>query len=130
MTRTDVMASSRPRTAGAAKTGGKSFGSLRRMIAVPVVLLLALAMLAPTAALAASSTASKEGLSEYEKPKKVVIKKTPEHEEREEQGGEEPKEESKLPFTGFDLRWSVGFGLLLMGAGASIVVVQRRNRGR
>jgi uncharacterized surface anchored protein len=35
---------------------------------------------------------------------------------------------STLPFTGFDLRWDIGFGLLLMGAGFSIVLVQRRQR--
>jgi hypothetical protein len=33
-----------------------------------------------------------------------------------------------LPFTGFDLRWDIGIGLLLMGAGFSIVAVQRRQR--
>jgi len=33
-----------------------------------------------------------------------------------------------LPFTGFDLRWTIGIGLLLMGAGFSIVVVQRDHR--
>jgi uncharacterized surface anchored protein len=35
---------------------------------------------------------------------------------------------STLPFTGFDLRWTVGMGLLLVGAGFSIVTVQRRHR--
>jgi hypothetical protein len=30
--------------------------------------------------------------------------------------------------TGFDLRWSVGMGLLLMGAGIAIVAMQRRQR--
>jgi hypothetical protein len=40
----------------------------------------------------------------------------------------EAEKTSTLPFTGFDLRWSVGIGLLLMGAGFSIVVVQRRQR--
>ena len=33
-----------------------------------------------------------------------------------------------LPFTGFDLRWAVGGGLLLIGAGASLVLVDRRQR--
>ena len=33
-----------------------------------------------------------------------------------------------LPFTGFDLRWDIGIGLLLLGAGFSIVVMQRRQR--
>jgi hypothetical protein len=35
---------------------------------------------------------------------------------------------STLPFTGFDLTWSVGVGLLLIGAGGSIMVMQRRQR--
>jgi cytoskeletal protein RodZ len=35
---------------------------------------------------------------------------------------------SSLPFTGFDLRWSIGIGVLLLGAGLSIVSVQRRQR--
>jgi len=33
-----------------------------------------------------------------------------------------------LPFTGFDLRWTIGIGLLLMGAGFWIVMVPRRDR--
>jgi hypothetical protein len=33
---------------------------------------------------------------------------------------------SKLPFTGLDLRWIVGAGILLLGAGISIRLVQRR----
>lgn len=36
--------------------------------------------------------------------------------------------ESKLPFTGLDLTWVVGAGLLLLAAGLSIRVVQRRQR--
>jgi len=35
---------------------------------------------------------------------------------------------SSLPFTGLDLRFTVGVGLILMGAGFSIVMVQRRQR--
>jgi len=35
---------------------------------------------------------------------------------------------STLPFTGFDLRWSVAIGLMLMGAGVAIVTLQRRQR--
>jgi uncharacterized surface anchored protein len=35
---------------------------------------------------------------------------------------------STLPFTGLDLRWTIAVGLLLMGAGFSIVVLQRRQR--
>ena len=38
-----------------------------------------------------------------------------------------------LPFTGFDLRWLLGAGVLLIAAGLSIMTVQRRqgrNTGR
>jgi len=35
---------------------------------------------------------------------------------------------STLPFTGFDLRWDIGFGLLLTISGFSIVLRQRRQR--
>jgi hypothetical protein len=38
------------------------------------------------------------------------------------------KASATLPFTGFDLRWTVGAGLLLVGAGGSIMVMQRRQR--
>jgi uncharacterized membrane protein len=33
-----------------------------------------------------------------------------------------------LPFTGFDLRWTVAIGLLLMSSGFTIVVIQRRHQ--
>jgi hypothetical protein len=33
-----------------------------------------------------------------------------------------------LPFTGLDLRWVVGLGVLLIGAGISIQMTQRRKR--
>lgn len=41
----------------------------------------------------------------------------------------EPKA-STLPFTGFDLRWDIGFGVVLLGAGISILAMQRRQRRR
>lgn len=34
-----------------------------------------------------------------------------------------------LPFTGFDLRWVIVAGVFLLGAGLSIVFVQRRRQG-
>jgi hypothetical protein len=33
-----------------------------------------------------------------------------------------------LPFTGFDLRWTIGGGVLLIAMGFSIVTAQRRQR--
>jgi hypothetical protein len=52
-----------------------------------------------------------------------------------ESGGEEPVSDrtdpiKTLPFTGFDVRWELGFGLALIGAGLSIVAAQRRRRHR
>jgi hypothetical protein len=103
---------------------------LRRLLVLPVALLLMAAPVAP--ALAASSNS--EGLSGYNH------KTTPNKEVKPEKKKEAPKEEpaptttvapvkaSSLPFTGFDLRWSVGFGLLMVGAGGSIVLMQRRQR--
>jgi hypothetical protein len=35
---------------------------------------------------------------------------------------------STLPFTGLDLRWTMGIGLLLIGTGLSVMMVQRRHR--
>jgi hypothetical protein len=39
-----------------------------------------------------------------------------------------PAKQSTLPFTGLNLTWVVAFGLLLICAGGSIVMVQRRQR--
>jgi uncharacterized surface anchored protein len=38
------------------------------------------------------------------------------------------KKASTLPFTGFDLRWTIGAGILLLAMGLSIVMAQRRQR--
>lgn len=103
---------------------------LRRLLVLPVALLLVAAPAAP--ALGASST-NKEGLSGYSH-KEEAAKKEPQSSKSKEAPVEEPTKTSApakgstLPFTGFDLRWTVGFGLLLMGAGASIVAMQRRQR--
>lgn len=123
--------------------GRFSPGALRRLIAVPVVLLLALALVAPTSALATSTSTTNEGLSGYNKKTEEQGKTAPSKEKEEKAAPTETSkapagtapatEEEKaatLPFTGFDLRWTVGMGLLLMGAGMSIVVVQRRHRAR
>jgi hypothetical protein len=146
MTRTDVMASSGPQT-----TAPRSTGSLRarrrlRWLAAPAILLLALALAAPT--LAATST-NKEGLSGYSttpttpksgtapskstepatKPAKTTP--TPATEPAPARASSVPTttpKSSTLPFTGFDLRWTVGGGLLLMAMGFSIVTIQRRER--
>jgi hypothetical protein len=137
MTRTDVMASSRPqRAAAGSKRNGPLRGGLRGLVALPVVLLMAGALLLPSAALAASGT-SKEGLSGYSKEAEPKSGTSPAKETKPAAKETAPEtaaatpESAKagtLPFTGFDLRWTVGVGIMLIGAGFSIVVVQRRQR--
>jgi len=127
MTRTDVMALSGPRTASTAPLRRKALGSWRGLVAgLAVVLALALA---PGVALAAS-----EPTSGY-KQTPTVSKTTPSKAVEPSKEAEKPKEvaptsekATSLPFTGFDLRWDIGLGLLLIAAGVSIVVLQRRQR--
>jgi hypothetical protein len=138
MTRTDVMASSRPQTGRAANVSRRPSGAWRRLSALPVILLLAIALVAPTSAIAATTT-NKEGLSGYNQkpaeksgtsPSKEAT--TPEKKEAapatSSSAPAAEKAKATLPFTGFDLRWTLGMGLLLVGAGFSIVTVQRRHR--
>jgi cytoskeletal protein RodZ len=149
MTRTDVMASSRPQAVGVARMRRGSSGAVGRLVVLPV-LLLAIALAAPSAAVAATSTTTSGYNAE---PNKPTTGTSPAKEESKPTTGTSPsKEESKpttttkatapattgsapttqavkastLPFTGLDLRWIVGIGLLMMGAGFSIVVAQRR----
>jgi hypothetical protein len=144
MTRTDVMASSRPRTPGAAE---KRSSTVRALVTLPIVLLLALALLAPGTALGAEETSGynqtpttntttttpptttpSTGTSPS-KEEGTPTTSTPK--ETEPTTSSSPTKETAaktLPFTGFDLRWSFGIGLALMAAGFSIVLVQRRRR--
>lgn len=123
MTRTDVDAKSMRRGQSRRRA------SLRRLLALPVALLLVAALAVP--ALAATSS-SKEGLSGYKHP--TTAKKETKPSTNKEAPHEVPTttsvpaKASSLPFTGLDLRWTVGFGLLLMGSGGLIVVAQRRQR--
>src|SRR5256885_1022609 len=96
MTRTDVMASSRPQAEGTAKLGRRSSGARRRLIVVPVLLLLAVALAAPTSAVAAETT-NKEGLSGYgktEEKKAEETKKPEEAKKPEEKAGTSPSKET------------------------------------
>jgi hypothetical protein len=128
MTRTDVMASSRPRTEGAKPMSNKT-SKIRTLVVLPVVLLMGLALFAPTSARGATETTSTSGYNQ-EPPKPA---------EKEQKGTSPSKEASEpvattaaeptastLPFTGLDLRWSFAIGILLLGAGISIIVVQKR----
>jgi hypothetical protein len=127
------MASSRPRTVGAAPKGKRSV--LRGLAVLPIILLLAMALLSPGTAVAASETSS----GYNQEPNKPSTGTSPSKETTTPEKETTPSKESTptstpepaaktLPFTGFDLRWSFGIGLLLMGAGFSIVVIQRRQR--
>ena len=95
------------------------------------VLLVTFALMLPGIALAAGEATS--GYSE--KPTTPTTSTSPE--KKEAAKSEEPskatspstEKASTLPFTGFDLRWSLVIGVVLIGAGFSIVTVQRRHRG-
>lgn len=137
MTRTGVMASSRPHKDGAVSLDVMSAGMLRRLSTISAVLLLALALLLPASALAAAeptsnygstpttpTTTSKSGTApskEASEPSKTTAPATT--------GTTSPETaKSTLPFTGFDLRWSLAIGVLLIAGGFTIVAMQRRQR--
>jgi LPXTG-motif cell wall-anchored protein len=107
------------------------------LLLLPVLLLMAFALATPGAAVAAGTSTESGYKQEPKAPK-------------EEKEGTSPSKESTtptsttttptsstapekaaatLPFTGFDMRWALAIGLLLMGSGLTIVVVQRRQRG-
>src|ERR1700760_3033942 len=145
MTRTDVVASSRPQKADAAPSRKRSSSALRKLAVLPVAFALMMAFVLPTGAFAAE-----EGLSNYNnKPSTTPTTSTPatapppgtspEHakstptktttpEEKAKEPAKtttttsEPAKASTLPFTGFDLRWTVAAGVLLLAMGFSIVV--------
>jgi hypothetical protein len=145
MTRTDVVASSRPQKAGAAPMRKGSSSAMRRLMVLPVAFALTMALVLPTTALGAG-----EGLSGYNnkpttssstptpttgtspsKESSTPTKTTaPETTKSEPTTSTEPaaKKASTLPFTGFDLRWTIGGGVLLIAMGFSLVIAQRRQR--
>ncbi len=146
MTRTDVMASSRPQAVAAASNEKRPRRALRRRALVPLALLLTIALVGPTAAFAAGESTSGYGQtpptptttttsttpSTGTSPEKETSTPTSTNETSPSKTSSTPAPEAEksgtLPFTGFDLRWSLGFGLVLIGAGFSIVAVQRRHR--
>ncbi len=135
MTRTKV-ASGRPQTAGTTPTGRGSSRALRKLVVLPVVMLLAIAPVAPALAVQPSGasnygqspTAPKEKAKPATGTAPSKSKSMPSKESAPSSGSAPAKESSTLPRTGLDLRWTVGAGLLLVGAGFSIVMVQRRQR--
>jgi len=79
----------------------------------------------PATTTPATTTTPKTGTlpsKESEKPT------TPTSETEPEKTSSTPTKASTLPFTGFDLRWDIGFGVVLLGAGFSILAMQRRQR--
>lgn len=156
MTRTDVVASSRPQRANGASNAKGSCKPLRRLSLLPVAFALTMALALPTAAFAA------EGLSGYSTTPKTTptttpTTSTPASSTPTPTTGTSPSKESStpekttapektaeptattttvakkatsLPFTGFDLRWTIAAGFLLVAMGGSIVIVQRRQRRR
>lgn len=137
MTQTDVVASVRPQANEAAPIRRRSPRSSRRLLILPVALLLTVALVVPTTGFAA--TTGPTGATGYNQTPPAPAsgtspskeKSTPKKETAPAKATTTPTTETKastLPFTGFDLRWTVAIGLLLMGAGFSIVTVQRRQR--
>jgi len=144
MTRTDVMASSRPRTAGAAPIRRGWSGTSRALLVLPVALLMSLALVLPSTAAAAAEP----NTSNYSTTPPTTTPTTgtlPSKEAKEPTTSTPAKETApakettpttttptttakELPFTGFDLRWDVAFGVLLLGAGIAILTMQRRQR--
>ncbi len=151
MTRTDVVASSRPHKATAAPKRKGSSSALRKLVVLPVAVALTMALVP------ASALAAEEGLSGYNKTTTTTTttptttpattptpttgtspskeESTPTKTTAPETSSTEPskaeptaKKASTLPFTGFDLRWTIGAGVLLLAMGLSIVMVQRRQR--
>jgi len=149
MTRTDVMASSRPKAVGAVSMRMGSSGASRRFLAIPVALLLAAALGAPTAM---AATTGEAGYAQKPAEPKTTTTTTTTPTTTTPKSGTSPAKEvspskaattpekttttsttkteaaKSLPFTGLDLRWIVAVGILMMGAGFSIVTVQRRQR--
>jgi hypothetical protein len=125
------------RTNKATRSG--SSRARRRLVILPVVLALGLAPAAPALATGGSATSGygtkppepKSGTS----PSKAT--KTPTTPSKTVEPATassapttttSPAKASSLPFTGFDLRWTVGGGLVLIVAGGSIMAMQRLKR--
>lgn len=141
--RNDLTACDRPQLANAAPIGR---GGLRRRRVVRALLALplALALIAPGAtALATGTTTGYRNTQAPPKTQKVpapkqetaptrtssTAKETPASANGPTEASSETATAAKaktLPFTGLDLRWVTLGGLLLVGMGMSIMVVQRR----
>ncbi len=136
MSRIDVRISSRPQATSAASRGRRV--SLRGLfLAVPAALMLMAPLATPALAQTSSKTESgygqkaplpktekkaSSGVAPSSESSKPTSSTTPTA------SAASPNSSSTLPFTGLDLRWVIGAGLLLIGAGFSIRYLQRRER--
>jgi hypothetical protein len=131
MTRTKV-ASSRPQATGTAPIRRGSSRAVGKLLVLPVAMLLAMAPAAP--AIAAGSSGTSNYSQNPTAPKKTPAagtspskaKSTPGTAKSSASTGSAPAESATLPRTGLDLRLTIGMGLLLIAAGFSIAIVQRR----
>jgi uncharacterized membrane protein len=84
----------------------------------------------PTTTPAATTPTPTTGTSPSKESSTPTKTTAPETSSTEPSTGSEPtaKKASTLPFTGFDLRWTIGAGVLLLAMGLSIVMAQRRQR--
>jgi uncharacterized membrane protein len=145
--RNDLTADNGPLPANVAPTGRARTRGRRAMRRGLLVLPLALALMAPTSALAVEATS---GYGQTTPPPKTQATPEPKQGAAPTQTSSAPSKETKpatssseptattatktattkaLPFTGLDLRWVILGGVLLVGMGMSILVVQRA-RGR
>lgn len=142
MTRNYILTSSDTHTGTKSRSrGDHRRRALRGLTAVPVALLLAFAPAVPAAA---AGTTGNEGLSGYKHTEKAKKETLPAKTSKEPTPAKavEPTTTSEavkttepvakaaktLPFTGYNLNWTVGVGVVLVAAGGSIILMQRRRR--
>ena len=115
----------------------KRTSGLRALVVLPIVVLLAAILFAPASAMAATETSTYGEKPPVTTPstgtspskEEAAPATTPKEEPSPTATTEPAKEAAKtLPFTGFDLRWSLAIGLLLIAGGSSIVLMQHRRR--
>jgi uncharacterized membrane protein len=157
MSRTDVVASIRPKQADGGPTGSGKLSprGLGGLLALPAALALAAMLAAPALAAEPTSgygqTTTTPATTPATTPKTTTTSPSsasttpssavsPAKEETTATAAKEapaatsttPSSTSAkattLPFTGLDLRWVIAAGVLLMGAGLSILFIQRRHR--
>lgn len=86
---------------------------------------------APTTTTTATTPTPTSGTSPEKQtstPEKSTAPETTKKEPTSEPTATTAKKATTLPFTGFDLRWTIGAGVLLMAMGFSLLTAQRRQR--